>query len=176
MDELQRLSPEAFKKRTKHPFCLILDNIRSMNNVGSVFRTADAFVASHVYLCGITATPPHRDIEKTALGATESVAWSYHKSTRELVIHLQQEGWTVLAVEQVKSSQLLHLFQPDATKHYAFVLGNEVFGVEEDVLDIVDGTLEIPQGGTKHSLNISVSTGIVCWDFVSKTNAFSSVV
>jgi len=172
MDELNRLSPEAFKQKPKHAFCLILDNIRSMNNVGSVFRTADAFVASHVHLCGITATPPHRDIEKTALGATESVAWSYHKNTRELVVQLQQDGWVVLAVEQVKTSQLLHHFQPNPNQKYAFVLGNEVFGVEEDVIEVVNGTLEIPQGGTKHSLNISVTTGIVCWDFVSKMNVF----
>lgn len=173
MDELNRLQPEDFKLKTKYPFCLILDNIRSMNNVGSVFRTADAFVAEHVYLCGITATPPHRDIEKTALGATESVAWTYHSSTRELVQQLQKIGWTVLAIEQVKSSQMLHEFRPNPNQKYAFVLGNEVFGVAEEVLDIVDGSLEIPQGGTKHSLNISVTTGIICWDFVSKMNAYA---
>lgn len=176
MDELNRLSPTEFKEKTKHPFCLVLDNIRSMNNVGSVFRTADAFVASHIYLCGITATPPHREIEKTALGATESVSWSYHKNTRTLVQQLQKEGWTVLAVEQVKTSLLLHQFEPQPNERYAFVLGNEVFGVEEEVLEVVNGTLEIPQGGTKHSLNISVTTGIICWDFVSKTKAFVSTL
>ena len=174
MDELNRISPIEFKEKDKHPFCLVLDNIRSMNNVGSVFRTADAFVASHIYLCGITATPPHRDIEKTALGATESVSWSYHKQTTEVVKQLQQAGWKVFAVEQVKSSLLLHQFEPQPEERYAFVLGNEVFGVEEEVLELVDGTLEIPQGGTKHSLNISVTTGIICWDFVSKTKAFAT--
>lgn len=174
MDELNRISANEFKEMEKHPFCLILDNIRSMNNVGSVFRTADAFVASHVYLCGITATPPHRDIEKTALGATESVNWSYHKQTAEVVKQLQLTGWKVYAVEQAKSSQMLHHFEPSPTSRYAFILGNEVFGVEEEVLELVDGILEIPQGGTKHSLNISVTTGIICWDFVSKIQAFSN--
>lgn len=168
MEELNRLSVEEFKETEKNPFCIILDDIRSMNNVGSVFRTADAFAAQKIYLCGITATPPHRDIEKTALGATESVDWEYATNAVELVTHLQADGWIVMAVEQVEGSLKLNDFSPEREKKYAFVMGNEVFGVNEEIVKNADYCLEIPQFGTKHSLNIAVTTGIVAWDFISK--------
>lgn len=168
MDELNRLSVEEFKETQKNPFCIVLDDIRSMNNVGSVFRTADAFAAQKIYLCGITATPPHRDIEKTALGATESVDWEYAANAVELVTHLQTDGWIVMAVEQVEGSLKLNDFSPERGKKYAFVMGNEVFGVNEEIVKNADYCLEIPQFGTKHSLNIAVTTGIVAWDFISK--------
>jgi 23S rRNA (guanosine2251-2'-O)-methyltransferase len=168
MSELNRLSIEEFKETEKQSFCLILDDIRSMNNVGSVFRTADAFAVEKIYLCGITATPPHRDIEKTALGATKSVAWSYVEDVIELVKNLQNDGWIVLAVEQVENSLKLNEFKPETNKKYAFVFGNEVFGVNENIVKNADYCLEIPQFGTKHSLNIAVTAGIICWDFVSK--------
>jgi tRNA G18 (ribose-2'-O)-methylase SpoU len=168
MDELNRLSVEEFKETSKNPFCVVLDDIRSMNNVGSVFRTADAFAAEKIYLCGITATPPHRDIEKTALGATESVDWEYAQNALELVEKLQTDGWIVMAVEQVEGSLKLNEFSPEKGKKYAFVMGNEVFGVNEEIVKKADYCLEIPQFGTKHSLNIAVTTGIVTWDFISK--------
>lgn len=174
MSDLERVDVDTFKELEKNAFCIVLDNIRSMNNVGSVFRTADAFLAEKIYLCGITATPPHRDIEKTALGATESVSWEYAKDTTSLVRQLQETGWIVLAVEQVKKSTKLHEFQPISGTKYAFILGNEVFGVSDEVMEVVNDALEIPQFGTKHSLNISVTTGIICWDFVSKTRLLSS--
>ncbi len=168
MDELNRLSIEDFKETSKNNFCIILDDIRSMNNVGSAFRTADAFLVEKIYLCGITATPPHREIEKTALGSTESVAWEYRENVIELVKELQANGYIVLAVEQVENSLKLNNFQPENDQKYAFVFGNEVFGVNQDVVEIANNCLEIPQFGTKHSLNISVTVGIICWDFVSK--------
>lgn len=168
MDELNRLSVDEFKDTPKFPYCLILDDIRSLNNVGSVFRTADAFRAEKLYLCGITGTPPHRDITKTALGATESVAWVHVADAVSLVRQLQQEGWVVAALEQAEGSVLLHNFQPDPTRKYAFVLGNEVNGVSDPVLEQADLTLEIPQFGTKHSLNVSVSAGVLCWHYLEK--------
>ncbi len=168
MSELNRLSVEEFKEAEKQPFCLILDDIRSMNNVGSVFRTADAFGAEKIYLCGITATPPHRDIEKTALGATESVDWEYAQNTAELIKKLQSESWIVMAVEQVENSMKLNEFKVESDKKYAFVFGNEVFGVNDEVVKNANFCLEIPQFGTKHSLNIAVTVGIICWDFVAK--------
>lgn len=170
LDALNRLTTEAFREAPKFPYCLILDNVRSLNNVGSVFRTADAFRADHLYLCGITGTPPHRDITKTALGATESVSWSYEADAAALCARLQAEGWTVMAVEQATDSISLENFQPLPNKNYAFVLGNEVNGVGEGVVERADNVLEIPQFGTKHSLNIAVCAGIVCWDFVAKLN------
>jgi len=169
LDELNRLSVDAFKAAPKFPYCLILDDVRSMNNVGSVFRTADAFRAEKVYLCGITGQPPHRDITKTALGATESVDWEYVADITQLVTHLQQAGWRVMAVEQAEGSVSLADFQPESTQRYAFVLGNEVTGVQETVVEQADNVLEVPQFGTKHSLNIAVTAGIICWDFVQKT-------
>jgi len=169
LDELNRLSVDAFKAAPKFPYCLILDDVRSMNNVGSVFRTADAFRAEKVYLCGITGQPPHRDITKTALGATESVDWEYVADITQLVTQLQQAGWRVMAVEQAEGSVSLADFQPESTQRYAFVLGNEVTGVQETVVKQADNVLEVPQFGTKHSLNIAVTAGIICWDFVQKT-------
>lgn len=168
MEELNRLSVEDFKDTNKNNFCLILDDVRSMNNVGSAFRTADAFLVEKIYLCGITATPPHREIEKTALGSTESVAWEHYENVVDLVKKLQAENYIVLAVEQVENSQKLNNFRPEANQKYAFVFGNEVFGVNQEVVELANNCLEIPQFGTKHSLNISVTVGIVCWDFVSK--------
>lgn len=169
LDELNRLSVEEFQNSAKSNFCLILDDIRSMNNVGSAFRTADAFLAEKVYLCGITGTPPHREIEKTALGATESVNWEYVADAMTLITELQNNSWLVVAVEQVENSTKLNEFEPIPDQKYAFVFGNEVFGVNENIVNAANICLEIPQFGTKHSLNISVSLGIICWDFVSKS-------
>ena len=168
MDELNRLSVEAFKDVPKFPYCLILDDVRSLNNVGSVFRTADAFRAEKLYLCGITGTPPHRDITKTALGATDSVVWEHTADCSVLVKQLQQDGWIVAALEQAQGSRMLSDFWPEPDKKYAFVLGNEVTGVQEAVIELADLTLEIPQFGTKHSLNVAVSAGVVCWHFIEK--------
>lgn len=168
LDELNRLSVDDFKDAPKFPYCLILDDVRSLNNVGSVFRTADAFRAEAVYLCGITGTPPHRDITKTALGATESVRWEHVADVIALTRKLQTEGWLVAAVEQAEGSVLLSSFQPEPNTRYAFVLGNEVSGVREEVVQEADLVLEVPQFGTKHSLNIAVTTGIICWDFLQK--------
>jgi len=170
-EELERLDVEAFKHSQKTPIILVLDNIRSLNNIGSVFRTADAFLIEKIYLCGITATPPHKDIRKTALGATESVDWEYCKSTLNLVGQLKSEGFIVLALEQAENAQMLHEFDIRASKKYALIFGNEVKGVDQQVVSACDGVLEIPQFGTKHSLNISVSVGVVVWDFWSKFNA-----
>jgi tRNA G18 (ribose-2'-O)-methylase SpoU len=168
LDELNRLTVDDFKTAEKFPYCLILDNIRSLNNVGSVFRTADAFRAQKIYLCGITGTPPHRDITKTALGATESVTWEHVADASALISELQNEGWVVAAVEQAEGSTSLASFLPEAGKQYAFVFGNEVNGVQNELVEAVDLVLEIPQFGTKHSLNIAVTAGIVCWDFLQK--------
>ncbi|GAB3920410.1 RNA methyltransferase [Larkinella terrae] len=170
LDELNRLSVEDFKTADKYPYILILDNVRSLNNVGSVFRTADAFRAEKIYLCGITGTPPHRDITKTALGATESVDWEYRADVVGLIEELKLAGWIVAAVEQAEGSLGLQDFQPDSNKKTAFVFGNEVAGVNNTVVEKADLILEIPQYGTKHSLNIAVSAGIVCWDFLTKLN------
>ncbi len=168
LDELNRLSVDDFKNAKKFPYCLILNDVRSLNNVGSVFRTADAFRAERLYLCGITGQPPHRDITKTALGATESVAWEYAPDVLTLVNDLQQNGWMVVAVEQAEGSTSLADFRPEPDRNYAFVLGNEVTGVNETVVQQADIVLEIPQFGTKHSLNIAVTTGIICWDYLQK--------
>ncbi len=168
MDDLNRISVEAFREITKKPFVFVLDDIRSMNNVGSIFRTADSFCAEKVYLCGITGTPPHREIAKTALGADESVEWEYAADSSELIKRLQADGFMVVALEQVEGSTSLLDFMPESNKKYAFVLGNEVFGVNQAIVEDCDICLEIPQFGTKHSLNVSVSAGIVAWDFVSK--------
>ncbi|GAB3330579.1 RNA methyltransferase [Larkinella ripae] len=170
LDELNRLSVEDFKQAPKNPYCLILDNVRSLNNVGSVFRTADAFRAEKIYLCGITGNPPHRDITKTALGATESVYWEHVPDVVSLVDRLKQSGWVIAAIEQAEGSVSLSDFQPDPNNKLAFVFGNEVAGVNSSVIEKADLVLEIPQYGTKHSLNIAVSTGIICWDFLTKLN------
>ena len=167
LEELNRLSIEEFKDAPKNQVALVLDNVRSMNNVGSAFRTADAFALEKIYLCGITATPPHRDIRKTALGAEEAVAWEHAADTAELCRKLKDEGYLVLAVEQAEGSTMLNQFQPEKAKKYALVFGNEVFGVDDKVMELADGCLEIPQYGTKHSLNISVSIGVVVWQVVA---------
>lgn len=166
--ELDRISPSEFKETEKSPIIIVLDNIRSLNNIGSVFRTADAFLIEKIYLCGITATPPHKDITKTALGATDSVSWEYLKSTLEVVEALKKEGVAIVAIEQAENSVSLLDFTVQKNKKYAFVFGNEVKGVAQDVVDASDVVVEIPQYGTKHSLNISVSTGVVIWDAFSK--------
>lgn len=171
MEELNRLTVEEFLEVEKKNFCLILDDVRSMNNVGSAFRTADAFLVEKIYLCGITGTPPHREIEKTALGSTDSVAWEHRTNIVELITELKENGFTVMAIEQVENSIKLPDFQPDASQKYAFIFGNEVYGVNDSAIAAADGCLEIPQFGTKHSLNISVTVGIICWDYVSKTLA-----
>ncbi|MAZ92908.1 MAG: RNA methyltransferase [Lentimicrobiaceae bacterium] len=168
MEELNRLSVDEFKHAKKFPIVVILDNIRSLSNVGSVFRTSDAFRIESVYLCGITATPPHREIHKTALSATESVDWKYFKTTIEAVNFLKNDGYKIISVEQVENSTKLHDLQVDKNCNCALIFGNEVKGVDNDIIAISDCCVEIPQWGTKHSLNISVSVGIVLWDMVLK--------
>lgn len=167
-EELPRLDIEDFKVAKKTPITIVLDNIRSLNNIGSVFRTADAFLIEKIYLCGITATPPHKDIRKTALGATESVAWEYKKDTLELVEGLKSGGYYVLSIEQAENAVMLDQFECEIPKKYALVFGNEVKGVSQEVVNASNGVLEIPQFGTKHSLNIAVSVGVVVWDLWSK--------
>ncbi|MBT4678567.1 MAG: RNA methyltransferase [Flavobacterium sp.] len=167
-NELGRISVSTFKKTTKTPIIVVLDNIRSLNNVGAVFRTSDAFLIEKIYLCGITATPPHREIHKTALGATESVDWEYKENTLALVNELKEQGVLVAAIEQVENSVMLDEFSLDETKKIAIVLGNEVKGVQQEVVSTADYCVEIPQKGTKHSLNISVSCGVVLWDLYQK--------
>lgn len=165
--ELGRLSTEEFKGTPKIPVTVVLDNIRSFHNVGSVFRTSDAFRVERIVLCGICPKPPHREIHKTALGSTESVDWLYEKDVEELVLSLKREGYTVLSVEQAERSIPLNKFRVESGKKYALVFGNEVFGVNQNVVNTSDAVLEIPQEGTKHSLNISVSAAIVLWSFFS---------
>ncbi len=169
-NELNRKSIEDFKTATKTPIIIILDDIRSLNNIGSVFRTADAFLIEKIYLCGITAIPPNKEIHKTALGATETVAWEYNANVLEVIAQLQKEKFEVYAIEQVENSVFLNDFKIDTNKKYAVVFGNEVFGVSQNAVAICNGTIEIPQLGTKHSLNISVSAGIVIWDLFQKIN------
>jgi len=167
-EELIRKTVSDFKQAEKIPLILILDNIRSLNNIGSVFRTADAFLIEKIYLCGITATPPHKDIHKTALGATENVAWEYVENTLDVVQKLQNEKVSVWAIEQTEKAVLLDVFQPKKNTKHAFILGNEVRGVAQEVVNACGQALEIPQFGTKHSLNISVATGVVVWDYFTK--------
>lgn len=166
--ELDRLSVEEYKEVAKTPITVVLDNIRSCNNIGSVFRTSDALLIEKVMLCGITATPPNKDIHKTALDAEKSVSWEYFEETEEAVLRLKGAGYRVFAVEQVENSILLPDFTPSRDEKLALVFGNEVKGVQQSVIDICDGAIEIPQYGTKHSFNISVSAGIVLWDLVYK--------
>ncbi len=163
--ELKRISQTEFKQVEKIPLIIILDNVRSLNNIGSVFRTADAFRVSCIYLCGITATPPHADIHKTALGAEDSVDWIYESDTCQAVDKLLDDGYEVFAIEQVEDSINLIDIELDKNKKYAVVLGNEVKGVQQSVVDKCVGSIEIPQFGTKHSLNVSVTAGLVIWDF-----------
>jgi tRNA G18 (ribose-2'-O)-methylase SpoU len=167
--ELNRISVEEFKEREKTPVIIILDNIRSQNNTGSVFRTADAFLLEAIYLCGFTATPPHREIHKTALGATDSVKWRYFEETADAVNFLKEKNFKVYAVEQTDESISLTDFLPEKNEKMAFIFGNEVHGIEDKVIDMIDACIEIPQFGTKHSLNISISAGIVIWDVFNKT-------
>tara|TARA_R110000764_G_scaffold38779_1_gene86248 strand:+ start:761 stop:1291 length:531 start_codon:yes stop_codon:yes gene_type:complete len=166
--ELDRLNVEEFKQVEKTPICIVLDNVRSLNNIGSVFRTADAFLIEKIYLCGITATPPHKDIHKTALGATDSVVWEHRESTLELLEELREEGYSSLALEQAENAVMLNDFKVEENKKYALIFGNEVKGVSQEVVSASDLVLEIPQYGTKHSLNISVSVGVVVWDLWAK--------
>ncbi len=163
-DELDRLSVEEFKRVDKIPLTLVLDNVRSLNNIGSVFRTADAFRLEKIYLCGITATPPHREIHKTALGSTESVQWEYREETVDAISELKQTGYQIFSVEQAEGALLLDQVQLADNQKYALVFGHEIRGVAQRVVDMSDYCIEIPQYGTKHSLNISVAAGIVIWE------------
>jgi len=165
IEELHRVTPEEYKSLDKLPLVVVLDHIRSLNNVGSVFRTADAFRVKKIVLCGITAVPPDPEIHKTALGAENSVEWEYYNDTKEAVLELQSKDYIVLAIEQVRGSMMLDTLVLDKNKKYAVVLGNEVKGVQQEVVDICNGCVELPQYGTKHSLNVSVTAGIVIWDF-----------
>ena len=173
MQELNRLPVADFKATPKSPVVLVLDNVRSLHNVGAVFRTADAFALEHIYLCGVTGRPPHREITKTALGSTESVAWTHTATTLEAVQQLQATGYQIIALEQTTTSVLLPQFRPEVGRPLALVLGNEVFGVDDDVLALCDIAVEIPQLGTKHSLNVSVAAGVVLWDILTKANIFN---
>ena len=170
--ELNRLSVDEFKRADKLPLVVVLDEVRSLHNIGSVFRTSDAFLVNGIYLCGITATPPHPEMHKTALGAEDTVDWIYRKHTLDAVKELHEQGYTVLAIEQGEGSTMLGDLQLDREKKYAIVMGNEVKGVQQEVVDACDGCIEIPQYGTKHSLNVSVTTGIVLWEFANKLMSF----
>ncbi len=170
--ELERLEVEDFKQATKTPIIIVLDNIRSLNNIGSVFRTADAFLVEKIYLCGITAKPPHKDIHKTALGSTETVAWEYYENTKELIEQLKAKGIVIISIEQAEDALMLNDFKPQPQSTYALVFGNEVKGVAQNVVSASDLVVEIPQFGTKHSLNISVSCGVVVWDVFCKLKLY----
>jgi tRNA G18 (ribose-2'-O)-methylase SpoU len=174
LEALNRIDLESFQSAEKMPVVVILDNIRSLHNIGSVFRTADAFRIASVYLCGITACPPHREIHKTALGATESVEWKYFKSSKQAITHLKTNGYKIIAVEQTDQSKQLSDIAVNDIKT-ALIFGNEVAGVSEEVLQLCDAAIEIPQSGTKHSLNVSVCAGIVLWHYYSKWNNFSNL-
>jgi 23S rRNA (guanosine2251-2'-O)-methyltransferase len=162
--ELERKTVEQFRESEKSPFVIVLDNVRSQSNIGSIFRTADAFVIESIYLCGITATPPHREIQKTALGATEAVAWKYFPKTIDAVNSLKKEGYKIVGIEQVEGSVALDEFEIEADIKYALIFGHEITGVDQEVLNNCDSCIEIPQFGTKHSFNIAISVGIVLWE------------
>jgi tRNA G18 (ribose-2'-O)-methylase SpoU len=168
LDDLQRVSVSEFKAQEKLPVVVVLDNVRSMHNVGSVFRTGDGFSIERLYLCGITAQPPHREIEKTALGATQSVDWVHFPDTLSAVESLKQEGYRIIAIEQASGSIMLNSYRPSPDEKYALIFGNEVNGVSDEVMKTIDECIEIPQFGTKHSFNIVISAGIVLWDFFAK--------
>jgi 23S rRNA (guanosine2251-2'-O)-methyltransferase len=170
LDELNRASIEEFKEQDKLPVIVVLDNVRSMHNIGSIFRTSDGFAATAVYLCGITAQPPHREIEKTALGATQSVNWEYFQDTLAAIEQLRADGYKIIAIEQAENSTMLNTFTPSTEEKYALIFGNEVNGVSDEAMQVIDTCIEIPQFGTKHSFNIVVSAGIVLWDFFAKLN------
>lgn len=171
LEDLKRLSEKEFKIAEKNSFVLVLDSIRSLNNVGSIFRTADSFIAEKIYLCGITGTPPHRDIHKTALGATETVSWEHRTDIQSLLIELKSDKYRIISLEQTNESIMLHKFLPNMEEKYAFVIGNEVSGVSDEALNLSEFCLEIPQYGTKHSLNVSVATGILVWNYISNLNS-----
>ncbi|MGZ3755049.1 MAG: RNA methyltransferase [Mucilaginibacter sp.] len=168
LDELNRVSVTDFKAQDKLPVTVVLDNVRSMHNIGSIFRTSDGFAVEQIYLCGITAQPPHREIEKTALGATQSVNWTYFETPLQAIEQLKTEGYKIIAIEQAENSIMLNDFIPEMNEKYALILGNEVNGVSDEVMEQIDACIEIPQFGTKHSFNVVVSAGIVLWDFFSK--------
>ena len=174
LDELNRMNVDEFKNADKTPIIIVLDDIRSLHNIGSVFRTSDAFLIEKIYLCGITATPPNKEIHKTALGATESVDWIYEQNVMDVINQLKQDNVKVYSVEQVENSIMLNDFAVEGNTKYALVFGNEVKGVQQEVVDASEGVIEIPQLGTKHSLNISVSAGIVVWDFFQKLQALQA--
>ena len=167
-EELERLNKDEFKSSEKTPIIIILDNIRSLNNIGSVFRTADSFLIEKIYLCGITAQPPHNEIRKTALGSTETVDWEYFEDVIELIQKLKDSRIEIVSIEQTESSIMLQNFKVKENISYAFIFGNEVKGVQQEIINLSDNVIEIPQYGTKHSLNISVSCGVVIWDIYSK--------
>lgn len=171
MDELNRPTIEEFKEQDKLPVTLILDNIRSLHNVGSIFRTADAFAVEKIILCGITGQPPHREIEKTALGATNSIVWEYDKDILNAISSLKEKNYKTIAIEQAENSCYLNAYRPNSSEKYALILGNEVHGVSDEAMNTIDACIEIPQYGTKHSLNVVVSAGIVLWDFFAKLRA-----
>ncbi len=166
--ELNRLSIDEFKTSGKTPIIVVLDNVRSLNNIGSVFRSSDAFLIEKIILCGITAKPPHKDIHKTALGATESVDWEYIENTSTAIAKLKELGYTILSIEQTENAIMLQDFTVDDSKKYVIVFGNEVKGIQQEIVNLSDYSIEIPQYGTKHSLNISVSAGIVLWELFRK--------
>lgn len=166
--EMNRLTADEFKEQPKTPLVVVLDNVRSLHNVGSVFRTADAFLVEAVYLCGITSTPPHAEIHKTALGAENTVDWKYYEDTHAALDELKARGYTIFAIEQAKGSTLLTELELDLTQKYVVVLGNEVKGVQQSVVSACDSCIEIPQFGTKHSLNVSVTGGIIIWEMFRK--------
>tara|TARA_R110002096_G_scaffold431280_1_gene646342 strand:- start:136 stop:675 length:540 start_codon:yes stop_codon:yes gene_type:complete len=170
-EELERLDVSGFKAAEKTPIIIVLDNIRSLNNIGSVFRTSDAFLIEKIYLCGITAQPPHNDIRKTALGSTETVAWEYVENTIDIIEKLKDDNVKICSIEQAENATMLNNFKPQPNTKHAFVFGNEVKGIAQNVVDVSDVVIEIPQYGTKHSLNISVSCGVVIWDVFSKLTA-----
>jgi len=168
LDELNRASVEEFKTQQKLPIAVVLDNVRSMHNVGSIFRTCDGFAVEQVCLCGITGQPPHREIEKTALGATQAISWTYYAEALQAVEQLRKDGYKIIAIEQAENSIMLNQFKASENEKYALIFGNEVNGVSDEVMKVIDACIEIPQFGTKHSFNIVVSAGIVLWDFFTK--------
>ncbi|MBC7400242.1 MAG: RNA methyltransferase [Mucilaginibacter sp.] len=168
LDELNRATVAEFKGQQKLPVAVVLDSVRSMHNIGSIFRTSDGFAVEQICLCGITAQPPHREIEKTALGATQSVNWTYYEDAVAAVTQLRADGYQIIAIEQAENSVMLNEFTPDKNAKYALIFGNEVNGVSDEVMQVIDTCIEIPQFGTKHSFNIVVSAGIILWDFFAK--------
>lgn len=170
LDELNRVSVDEFKKQEKLPVTVILDSVRSLHNVGSIFRTSDGFAVERIILCGITGQPPHREIEKTALGATQSIDWYYYEDIVEAINDLKETNYKIIAIEQAENSTSLNDFKPSPEEKYALIFGNEVNGVSEEAMKLIDSCIEIPQFGTKHSFNIVVSAGVVLWDFFAKIN------